>query len=134
MKKQKYGFELIFNDTDTKIFKTKSASYIPNDELTISLEYDKEYQDLLMEFWVKTTPSGYLNTYSGNWFTNLYQRIKLAGMMLFNKRFEYDYTFMFRGRNHIEDFCDMLYLLSKDVKKETTELTDLKKEYLKLKK
>lgn len=69
-----------------------------------------------------------------NFYDKIKQKLKFCWKILFNKKLEFEYEFEFSGRNQIEDFSDIILLLSKEVKQETNELIQLKQELRRLKK
>jgi len=130
---QRYGFELIRNDTDSKVFRTSCVCMDKEDDLTVELEYIKDTKELILSHYVNTYPAKQFEIDWMPWYKNLWEKVKLCKDIITGKPIKFESVFQFRGRGHVEDYCDMVYLLGKDVVKESTELEGLKKEYNKLK-
>lgn len=126
---KRFGFELLDNNPEFKMFSTKCTCNNPDDECIVILTYDKEVKDLMMEFNIKTI---LYFPWKGFW-TNWKMKIVSIFRILFNKSIEMDSEFLFRGRNHIQDFSNMIYELSRDVEKETNELQECREELRRLK-
>lgn len=65
-------------------------------------------------------------------FSKLFKKLILCYNIIKEGDLKFDGLFIFRGRNHIVDFADMITLLSKEVQQESTELIELRKELRKL--
>jgi len=111
---KRYGFELVENEPDFKAFSTKSQNL---EECWITLSHNKEELEMRM---ITDTYLQYCD--ADKWYKNIWEKIKLCYKIVTNQKVRSESEFMFRGRNHIEDFADMITLLSKEVLKETNEL------------
>lgn len=124
---QRYGFELITNTPEEKVFKTSCDCGHPDDDCYVYVNYDKELNMLSMDLSVTTHHVPYWWTGELSLFDKIKSRIQTAFNILRGRPLKYETSFIFRGREHIEDFCDMIYLLGKECKKETTELHECRK-------
>lgn len=130
---KKYGFEIIQNEPDWKVFRTSCDCMHPNDDCWVDIEYDRECNMVSMEFTIKTNPSIQHNFYRYNFLKRLYIKFKLMFKILFNRSIEYESSFIFRGLEHIENFTDLITELGRNCKKETNQLEEMKKELDKFK-
>jgi hypothetical protein len=127
---KRYNFELIENDPNFKSFSTIPSSLNQNDECWIYLTHN--YEELEMIFKTNTYMKNPYDISLSLW-KRVANKLKLCYKIFKNEKIEFESSFIFRGRNHIEDFADMILLLSKEVKQETNELIEAKKELRQLK-
>lgn len=120
---QRYGFELIENEPDYKVYITKPNVELDGEECFVEIVHD--YEDLQMNLISQLKMDKYI--YGGFW-KRLVCKLKMCYSILKGEELTFNGIFQFRGRNHIEDFAEMMTLLAKEVKQETNELIETKKE------
>lgn len=128
-----YGFELIKDHPDWKVFKTSCECLHPEHDCTVELEHDKEFKMLIMTLSSKTNLTEQYYWYEHSFFKRWWMKLKTCTKVIFNKPLQFESSLIFRGRNHIEDFADFISLLAKDVEQESSELEHLRKEVKRLK-
>jgi len=130
---QRYGFELIENEPDMKTFRTTCSCQQPEDDCWIELTIDEDLDELYMTFWIEAYPTRVYQMYMLKPIKRFFQKLKFCWDIMRGKSVKFESSFIFRGRNHVEDFCDMIYLLGKQVRQETNELKQCKDEVKRLK-
>ena len=55
--------------------------------------------------------------FSGGTFKRIYSRIKLSLTVLFRGYIEFDYEFVFKGKEHVEEFLDYMNEAYKEIRK-----------------
>lgn len=133
MSKKKYGFEIIKNEPDWKLFRTTCDCMHLDDDCWVDIDYDRELNMVSMDFTVKTCPKSQYQLYRENIFKKFWIKTKLVFKLIFDIPLEYESSFIFRGNEHIENFAELISELGRNCEKETTELIQMKKELDKLK-
>lgn len=122
---QRYNFELVENEPDMKVLRTTTDGCHSGNDCWVYFLHDN--QDLDMVFRSNVQLKDQFEFADGLW-QEITRKIKLCYKIITNQKLEFNSCFSFRGRNHIEDFADMVSLLGKEVKQETNELVETKKQ------
>ena len=120
---KQYGFEIIENEPNRKSFYMRCHS--EHNTCWVELSHDNE------RLWLSLNSNVSIkNQYpiDQGFFKSLKHKLKLCWDIFNNNKIEYNAGFSFRGSNHVQNFCDMIGVLGKQVKKETNELIECKKQ------
>jgi len=128
-----YGFEIIKDFPDWKVFKTNCECLHDDHECTIELDYDKECNMLTMTLSNKADLSNRYNWYKYIFIKRWWKKFKTCLCIMFDKELNFENSLIFRGREHVENFADFITLLGKNVEKESNELDRLRQEVKRLK-
>lgn len=123
---KRYGFELIEDHPDRKVFRTTCHCMSLDHTPTIEVEYDKELKILFLRFNVETSIDNHYHL-EYNVLKRLWKKLKLTWRIFSGKNVTAEHEFVFRGRDHVQDFTDFIHLLGKDCEKETNELIECRK-------
>lgn len=133
MSNKHLNIELVENDSDRKVFKTSCMCMLRDHDMVVDVEYDKEIQDLTLTFNHNLVYKDLYGYFGEGFFKRNWRKIKAALKILFNREVTFEGSFMFRGREHITDFCDFIYLLGRDCRRDINDLEQTKHELKKCK-
>lgn len=99
-------FEVIEDRKDWKIIRTNCDCMIPDHILHIEIDDSEDHFLNEAYFEYRLTPKKMRTT--GNWFSRLWSRIKVAFKIIFNIEVEYDESFLFRDKAHLYSLCNYI--------------------------
>lgn len=111
--KNKSRVEYINNN----LFRTSCHCLSPEHNLTIEVEYDKKAELVIVTFNDELDLKYRESLLSSRW-EGLKYRLQLCYKILRNKPIDFNGEFIFRGFDHIKDFCDMLLHLANKTKRD----------------
>jgi len=120
---KRHGFELIEDSPSRKVFYTTCACGSINESPRVYVEYDKDLKQLSLTFEVES----HLIYGNDTFFKRWKNKLRIVWKILRNEPVYNNFDFIFRGRNHIDDFTDFINLLGKDCIKESNELIECRK-------
>ena len=74
--------------------------------VTIEMEFDKEFNDIALNFYKKISWSSHYGDY--NWFQRIWNQLKAATKILFTGWIELEESFLIRDEEHINAFIEAL--------------------------
>ena len=99
-------------ETDDWIMWTTTCQCMSHN-LVVEIEYDKEFDIAMFNFYHDV---GWSDR-EDNWFKGLWERIKASSKILFTGYLSLNESFMFRDKQHIEDFQKALSLSIEKINK-----------------
>lgn len=109
--------EMLRNDPNYKIYRTSCECMNDDHIVTVYIESDIESGEVVMELYQKTWE--HTRSYSLNKVVSLFEtfikRVKVACRILFLGYIETTSGFIFRGTEHIDEFCDNIQKAKEDI-------------------
>ena len=109
----------------TKVFRT-SCQCAGEDPLTFHVSTDAEYPEVYLEMWCKCY-SNY-TVWQDPWYTRpfrtFWRRLKAATKLMFSGYVEIEGAFIFRGEEHIDEFCETVQAHKEKMKERVEEINN----------
>lgn len=131
MKKNEFQLELVTDNHQKKVFRTQCRCNDKDHSLWIEVYYDREEEDVSMLFYYNM-PISFKLQYKG-FLERTWERLKVATKVIFNKPVYFEEAFIFRNQTHVKEFSDIIYIIAREVKKETSHNEQLQMEINRLK-
>lgn len=115
--------EIAKYDDDSKVWRT-SCKCMGDDQMTFMVDTDEEFPEVYLEVWmdVSSTDSVYHLPVWSRPFRSFWWRITNVCSLLFKGSVKVEGSFIFRGEEHIDEFCETILTHKKYMIKKLKEI------------